>query len=1156
MRLGLKHGTVGSLIIVLLVGFACGQTTTSGGLTGVVVDQTGAVIPDALVKISDLAKGTTDSAKTDSMGAYQFSFLRPATYTLTVEHSGFKEERRSVLIQVGPTLTVNVTLRIATRSSEVLVTDEAATIQADNADVSVTINQKQIAEVPNPGNDLTYVAQTAPGAVMNTDGGFGSKFSILGMPGFSYAFTVDGVDITNNYLNNVRGEPVGITLGANQTEEATVVTSINSGQFGGAAGGNINYVTKSGSNLFHGNAEYFWNGTVLNANDWFINANGQPKPVSIANQWAGSLGGPIRKNRLFFFFDTEGLRLVIPQLQLAVIPTPQFEAATIANIQSKFGLGSASDLFYQTIFRLYDSTPGASSAKPGDFLGDFGCGNFTGLGMATYCARNIVSSRSRPSQDTLTSGRVDWNVGRSDRAFLKFQEEGGVGAANNDPISPVFDSEVDSWRWQGQLLETHTFSSVTAAQFLVGASDHYWSYRDSHLAEALAAFPTTLGFWVTGSFTNLAGFNDYYVETRALMLSADLTSTKRSHKLGFGAKMDREKGLERQRSNANGQLLPQTLQAFYEGGFDPASPGVDFTTLQKDFNDTPNPSYIYGGIQAYIQDEWRARKNLVLTFALRVEHRTNFSCESNCFSRLSAPFEGISHDPNQPYKKVLLKNQNHALPSFDPINWSPRFGFAWQPFGVSHSSVLRGGAGILYDPFQDALAEVFWTNPPSYNSFTTFGDNLAPNETSNLFKDAQDSNDAFHRGYEAGATLADLQHAIPHFFPPSLNSSERKMHRPQYQRWNLEWEQGLGVTTSVTIGYFGHHGIHELVGDPNTNAYGFGSLPATPCSSPPVPPCSDPRFAGVTQWSSRAISNYNGMVATYRHHFSGWGSGLVELNYTYGHALDEVSNNGLVSFAAGSSLSPQDPSNLHGAYGNAEYDVRHSMNANYVWELPLKSALRGHGPDALLKGWQVSGTFFARTGLPYTVFDMALSGNLRQNNFFGSIYAVPAGPFPKSTACGGDAAFVRNTHPCLPPQYFVRPDGTIVLNPNALFVQATCEIGFNAGRLPIPGDPCGRRVVSFAQGRNRFRGPSYFNTDLAVMKNTKIPGWENGTLAIGFQFFNVLNHPNFGFPDNWSSDPTFGSIFYMEQSPSSILGTGLNAATAARMIQLRAELRF
>ena len=116
------------------------------------------------------------------------------------------------------------------------------------------------------------------------------------------------------------------------------------------------------------------------------------------------------------------------------------------------------------------------------------------------------------------------------------------------------------------------------------------------------------------------------------------------------------------------------------------------------------------------------------------------------------------------------------------------------------------------------------------------------------------------------------------------------------------------------------------------------------CGTPPVLPCSDPRFAGVTQWSTRAISNYNGMVASFRHQFSGWGSGLVQVNYTYGHALDEVSNGGVLSFTQGSFLSPQDPSNLRGTYGPAEYDVRHSMNANYVWELPLKSVLRGHGP--------------------------------------------------------------------------------------------------------------------------------------------------------------------------------------------------------------------
>lgn len=201
--------------------------------------------------------------------------------------------------------------------------------------------------------------------------------------------------------------------------------------------------------------------------------------------------------------------------------------------------------------------------------------------------------------------------------------------------------------------------------------------------------------------------------------------------------------------------------------------------------------------------------------------------------------------------------------------------------------------------------------------------------------------------------------------------------------------------------------------------------------------------------------------------------------------------------------------------------------------------LRGHGPNALLNGWQVSGTFFARTGFPYTVFDFAQSGNLQLNNYFGAIYGVPVGSFPQGSACGEKAAVELHLRPCLT---------------SALFLQATCETGFNTGHSPTPTDPCGGPSVSFAQKRNRFRGPSYFNRDLAVMKNTKIPRWEGGTLAIGLQFFNVLNHPNFGFPDNNIASPTFGLIFYEDGSPTGILGSG--NASGGRNIQLKAELRF
>jgi hypothetical protein len=294
------------------------------------------------------------------------------------------------------------------------------------------------------------------------------------------------------------------------------------------------------------------------------------------------------------------------------------------------------------------------------------------------------------------------------------------------------------------------------------------------------------------------------------------------------------------------------------------------------------------------------------------------------------------------------------------------------------------------------------------------------------------------------------------------------------------------------------------------------------------------------------------MVISFEERFTGWGRGLFQANYTYGHALDEVSNGGVAPFAFGSSVFPQDANNLHGSYGAADYDARHSFNANYVWEVPVKEAVRGHGPDYLVNGWQISGTIFARTGFPYTVIDFAEAGHLIKNNFFGTIYSVPVAPLGPAGPCGKGAVIPSSPVPCQPAQVL----GNGSPSPGALFLQTGCETGFNTGNLPGPKGPCSGPSVTFAQGRNRFRGPSYFNTDLAAMKNTKIPHWENGVLSIGFQFFNLFNHANFGFPDNWSSSATFGQILYMEQTPTSILGSGLTANVSPRMIQLRVQLQF
>ena len=960
------HCLLPILLIWCLAYQSIAQTTTSGGLTGVVSDPSGAVVPNAVVQVRDETKGTTRSTKADEEGVYRFYFLAPSRYTLTVKQEGFQISSQVVNVLLGPPGTANVTLEIAKGSMTVRVTGEPPLIQAENGDFSTTMNQRQISEVPNPGNDLTYIAQTAPGMVMNVENQFGANFSSLGMPGTSNIFTIDGLNQNDNGTNIPLVGATFLLLGQNQIQEATVVSIGYSGQFGGAAGANVNYVTKSGGNDFHGNAQFYWNGTALNANDWFRNEFSEARPVDIANQWAGSLGGPIKKDKLFFFVDTEGLRLLIPQLFFVTVPSPQFEVATLTNIESRFGKGSASDLFYNQIFALYSSAPGASATMPGGFGDPLGCAKFVGpdgLGTTVPCAMHFVSQRGRPTSDTLVSGRVDWIPGKDDRVFLRAQYDVGHNWFYLDPINSVFDAgHQQSW-WQGQVVLNHSFSSTAANQFLVAGMYFTDTNRIQNPVQALAAFPTSLYFNATNTFTALGAANNLAFPagrpTTQYQIAEDFVKNFGRHKAGVGLSFERIYWTyQAYTSNVVGTLSPQTLDAFYQGGVDSASPNTNFTQLTQTFPSATSERMAFYGLGLYGQDEWHALPNLTLTLAIRAESYSNPVCRNACFARMAGPYSSVSHDPEQPYNQAILVDQKEAFQNKDGVLLSPRLSFAWQPLGVTHNAVLRGGIGIFYDPVPGNVAATFSTNPPLSNSYTIVGDNLTPKEQTSLFKDAAASNAAFLNGFAAGQTLAQIQDTIsrfypPGFSPPAITLPPARMHFPQFQRWSLEWQQSFGADTSLSIGYFGNHGIHELVQDPNVNAYGFGSLPASLCSNPPVPPCADPRFSGVTQVSADAVSNYNGMIVSFQRRFAGWGQGLFQVNYTFSHAFDEVSNGGLMAFTYGSALSPQDPNDLRGAYGPAEYDVRHSLNANYVWEPPLEK----HYADTAQGFWWKDGRY-------------------------------------------------------------------------------------------------------------------------------------------------------------------------------------------------------
>jgi hypothetical protein len=1121
-----------ALLAVLSIGSTqlVAQTQSTGDVAGVVTDPSGAVVPDAKISLKDNTKGNSQDAVTDRNGSYRFYLLPPGSYSVTVSVQNFQTQTRTADVAVGQIANLNFQLSVGASSSTVTVTEAAPLLSSDNGNVATTLTQEQVSQVPNPGNDMSYVAQLAPGSVMNTGMGFGN-FSSYGLPGTSNLFTLDGMDDNDPYLNLNNSGATNLLLGANEVQEATVVNGAYTGEYGTLAGANVNYVTKSGGNEFHGNAVYYWNGSALNANGWFNNAAGVPKSFDNANQWAASFGGPIKHDKLFFFANTEGLRVIIPTSVQVKIPSPQFEdfvTNPTTGVLATNGL-TASIPFFNNAFALYNAAPGAGAAA--NILTGGGCSGITLPGDAP-CALAFQSTIPNFTHEWTLSGRVDYNIGSNDRLFLRVGYDHGLQATATSVISPLFNLQSDQPQWQGQLNETHTFSSTLANQFILSGAWYSAIFTEADRTAALAAFPTTLS-WRDGTFSSMGGDLDDAPQGRKVtqyQISDDLSKTLSNHTLKVGIKFRRNDV-----SDFSYGVLTSGLDGVTQASVAGADPGQALF-LEQSFPSNPNNPTAPGALSqpmalysfaGYGEDDWRVRSNLTLTFALRAEHFSNPVCQTNCFAGFSSEFSQVNHDPTVPYNQVITTGQQRALLNLDKINWAPRFGFAWQPLGTEHNLVVRGGIGIFYDQFPGQVVDNFSQNPPLYNIFV-IGGHASPQETvvdssggPNAFANALASNTGLVTGFNQGATLADLENTVPGFSPPGIFTADAKTRVPQYQKWSLEVQKGFGANTSVTVGYYGNHGIHELIVDPSVNAFGFASLPAAPI---------DQRFATVQFADSAAVSNYNGVTATFTHRFSGWSKGVVSVNYTYSHAFDEDSNGGLLPFVDNtnvSPLNPQIPGNYRNNYGPADYDVRNYLNANYVWEVPIRRMLGGHGWAPLVDGWQISGAIFARSGLPYTVVDQDLSGGLAGNNYGALVYPqFLGGGIP---SCGKSAAIAGAGLSATAP-------GCLT---TAQFPAFGTETAFGSNGL-----------------RNKFRGPGYTDLDFTVQKSTTIPHWERGRLGLAAQFYNLLNHPNFDQPVNDISNPQFGQIVSTISTPTSILGAFLGGNASPRIIQLKASLTF
>ncbi len=1061
-------------------------------------------------------------------------------------------------VVLGTTVTVNVPLEVGSASTTVEVSVDQAQLQTENANISTNFETRQIQEIPNPGGDVTYVAQTAPGVAMNSSagGGFGN-FSTFGLPGTSNLFTLNGNDYNDPFLNLNNSGSSNLLLGGNELQEVSVVNNAYTGEYGRQAASQIDYTTKSGSHSFHGNAVYNWTGRYLNANDPLLNAAGVPRPFENNNQWAASLGGPVIKDKLFFFVNTEGIRYIFGAVNPVTTPTLAFEDFTLANIAAK---GAPTIAFYQNLFKLWNAAPGIRAAVPNATSCSSNGLPATGLLIADQCTQSWTDSSSSGNKEWLLTARIDYSFSDNDKVFGRMKFDRGTQPTYTDVINPTFDTFSIQPQNEGQLNYTHVFNPAVVNNFIGSVlwySAIFGAITPS--SPALALIPGNLAL-SDGSLTNLgfgSGSGGYangflFPQGRDVTqwgLVDDLSITRGSHSFKMGMNWRRDDISDHSASEIT--IYPAVNTTLFGLANDTLTGPGNFTNFN--FAKSPVQPVAFYSLGFYFQDEFRATSKLKMTLALRADRNSGGACQHNCASLPIDPFTQLVHGPTVPYNQSFQTGLKTIIPSNEMVAFQPRFGLAWSPRG--DKTVIRTGIGLFADLYPGTILSPIDTNFPQVNLWNIAGGNLAWDlkpPTTTAFPSSgvslvQTCNSIFTNNYFAGGNFntylanapfctdtglpaGTLVNGVPSLQAvPTLNDVSRNLQNPKYVEWNLEVQRMLTPHTIFKVNYVGNRGFSELYYNDYGNGFagpgqiGFGVLPLT---------APDPRVARVNFLQSGAISNFNGVTFSLEEY--SWHGLSGRFNYTYSHALDESSNGGVLPWSVFTSVLGQiDPHNLRPNYASSDYDARHQITVSYIYLLPFKST--HHLLKTAINGWQLSGTFFYRTGFPFTVDDTATVAGLTGQNLGGATdpgAAIILQPlFSQRNFPDGGACVAK---PC-----FGIKSPTNPINPNAPF------------QFAAPTNFTGTVV-----GRNAFTGPGFLAGDMSLRKNFTIT--ERVALQLGLNAYNWFNHANYGAPFSQTTfgPSNFGRTIFTEAPPTSPYGAFAAAATDMRMAQITAKLTF
>ncbi|MGA7524456.1 MAG: TonB-dependent receptor [Acidobacteriaceae bacterium] len=1164
MRLARLPPIFALILVLTVVNSLSGQSGTSSALTGTVIDQSGAVIPNADVKATNINTGATRQGGSNGQGRYLFAQIDPGTWSVAVAASGFgTAQSQPVSVAVGQTATVNFTLRPAQSSQEVQVTAQSPLMALENPNTTTTIAAKTIANLPNPGQDLTYLVQFSQGALMNTagssndniqsTGGYGNV-EFNGLPATSNGYILDGYDTNDPFLGLNIGLSTNLVIGLDAVQQATVNTNsyaVDQGRYGAAQ---VDYFTKSGTNHFHGDAYEIWNGSVMNAEDYFLHANDTPgnaatKPYSNVNEFGVSVGGPIRRNRLFFFTHYEGIRIALPLVARVTTPSPAYENYVL----SQLPLGGTDPItgaslppepdevpFYRGMFSLYGNTAGTpvpvlSCPLTADGSMLPGTQSASNLMNGGGCASVHTQSLKNSDSENLVVLKIDHTIDANNSVWYRFQQDTGLQAAYTDPINPIFNSY--SPQPQRTLVAgyTHLFSPNLVNQLNPGASWYSSIFEPNSYAQVVARFPIVLAAGSSDApFTTIGGEDQTFPQGRKVtqwQINDNLVWTLGRNTWKVGINTRRLDISDYDLGEGTVPLVTYTdLAQFTHGAAWTAT--TAFPTSLKE-------RIALGTLGVYAMDTWRPGPGATVTAGLRATWNTNIANQQGFFARPAESFLDMSHNPTQPLNQAIDAPARNLFPATPLIVWQPRTSVAVK---LTNTMDLHAGAGVFNDIIPAEVADRGAMNPPYAPVFVggingqVGGVGIAPAVPNSAIDATSAANSAFQNVFRSGSSPCDGASDTP-VCPLAVNLNtfpSGTLKTPYFLQWSLGIEQQLSARGALRVDYVGTRAIHEPY---QVQLNGYQTICAG-CFQPwRYAQAPDPRFGSVTEFRTGAGSHYNGLQTSLTETIH---SLALHANYTFSHCLDEVSNGGLLSFSTLGILSPL-PGSLRREYGNCDYDVRHNLSAFGVWQIPFRS--RHPLLDHLFGGWQYSETLFFHTGLPFSVLSAPYTANGR--GIFqagGPEFASRLSGVPLERRSSISGVTVPGTLQWLNPDAFV---SAVDPTTGACYggdSPATCQFG--------------------SSRRNQFRGPHFTYSDIYLTK--LVPLREGVTFRFDTQFFNAFDHPNFalptdvqaGIPGDPSTQTGFGALTSTVSPPTGLLGVGLGGDSSPRMIAFQGRIEF